>query len=336
MKRLVRYLSHKLQRKTQSLKNEYITRKRKEILTFSFFLLLSFLFWTLQVLREEITTSYTIHLEITDVPKNILITSKVPVLEVKLRDQGADLFNLYRKENDPVTVPFSPKDVKSGRYTLSPEDILSIVQKRITGSAQIISVYPNSLVLYFSIGQSKQLPIKVNGDFRTKQQYMISGEIVTDPEMVTAYAPEDLLAKLDECETDSLFLQNLSESYTTEVAIKPISGVKFYPDKVRLEVPVESFTQKELQVPFFITNLPVDKTLRTFPANASISCFVALSKYNQMKNDEFSVVIDYQDIQNEKQKKVKVNLKEYPVYVSNVQLLNDSVEFIIEDKIIHD
>lgn len=315
----------------------FIKRKNnKELLTFSFFLLLSFLFWTLQVLREEITTSYTIHLEITDVPKNILITSKVPVLEVKLRDQGADLFNLYRKENDPVTVPFSPKDVKSGRYTLSPEDILSIVQKRITGSAQIISVYPNSLVLYFSIGQSKQLPIKVNGDFRTKQQYMISGEIVTDPEMVTAYAPEDLLAKLDECETDSLFLQNLSESYTTEVAIKPVSGVKFYPDKVRLEVPVESFTQKELQVPFSITNLPIDKTLRTFPANASISCFVALSKYNQMKNDEFSVVIDYQDIQNEKQKKVKVNLKEYPVYVSNVQLLNDSVEFIIEDKIIHD
>ncbi|MGL4779876.1 MAG: CdaR family protein [Bacteroidales bacterium] len=315
----------------------FIKRKNnKELLTFSFFLLLSFFFWTLQVLREEITTSYTIHLEVTDIPKNILITSKIPVLEVKLRDQGADLFNLYRKENVPVTVPFSPKDVKSGRYTLSPEDILSIVQKRITGSAQIISVYPNSLVLYFSIGQSKQLPIKINGDFQTKQQYMVSGEIVTDPEMITAYAPEDLLAKLDECETDSLFLQNLSETYTTEVAIKPVSGVKFYPDKVKLEVPVESFTQKELQVPFTIMNLPEDKTLRTFPANAAISCFVALSKYNQMKNNEFSVVIDYKDIQNEKQKKVKVNLNEYPVYVSNVQLLNDSVEFIIEDKIIHD
>ncbi|MGL5789514.1 MAG: CdaR family protein [Bacteroidales bacterium] len=315
----------------------FIRRKNnKELLTFSFFLLLSFFFWTLQVLREEITTSYTIHLDITDIPKNILITSKVPVLEVKLRDQGADLFNLYRKENDPVTVPFSPKDVKSGRYTLSPEDILSIVQKRITGSAQIISVYPNSLVLYFSIGQSKQLPIKVNGDFQTKQQYMISGEIVTDPPMVTAYAPQDLLAKLEECETDSLFLQNLSESYSTEVGIKPIPGVKFYPDKVRLDVPVESFTQKELQIPFEVINLPPDKTLRTFPANASISCFVALSKYNQIKNEEFSVVINYLDIKDENQKKVKANLNEYPIYISNIQLLIDSVEFIIEDKIIHD
>lgn len=336
MKRLVRYLSHKLQRKTQSLKNEYITRKRKEILTFSFFLLLSFFFWTLQVLREEITTSYTINLEITDIPKNILITSKIPAIDVKLRDQGADLFNLYRKENKPVTVPFSPKDMRSGRYTLSPEDILSIVQKRITGSAQIISVYPNSLVLYFSIGQSKQLPIKVNGDFRTKQQYMISGEITTDPQMVTAYAPEDLLAKLEECETDSLFLQNLSETYTTDIGIKPVPGVKFYPDKVRLDVPVESFTQKELQVPFVIKDLPEDKILRTFPANASISCFVALSKYSQMKKEEFSVIVDYKDIVNEKQNKVKVKLEDYPVYVSNVQLLNDSVEFIIEDKIIHD
>ncbi|MGL5731787.1 MAG: CdaR family protein, partial [Bacteroidales bacterium] len=236
----------------------------------------------------------------------------------------------------PVTVPFSPKDVKSGRYTLSPEDILSIVQKRITGSAQIISVYPNSLVLYFSIGQSKQLPIKVNGDFQTKQQYMISGEIVTDPPMVTAYAPQDLLAKLEECETDSLFLQNLSESYSTEVGIKPIPGVKFYPDKVRLDVPVESFTQKELQIPFEVINLPPDKTLRTFPANASISCFVALSKYNQIKNEEFSVVINYLDIKDENQKKVKANLNEYPIYISNIQLLIDSVEFIIEDKIIHD
>ncbi|MGL5731239.1 MAG: hypothetical protein ACRCX5_08970, partial [Bacteroidales bacterium] len=55
----------------------FIRRKNnKELLTFSFFLLLSFFFWTLQVLREEITTSYTIHLDITDIPKNILITSK--------------------------------------------------------------------------------------------------------------------------------------------------------------------------------------------------------------------------------------------------------------------
>lgn len=308
----------------------------KELLTFSFFLLLSAFFWFLQILREEITTSQSFKVEISDIPKNILITSKVPALEVKLKDQGANLFNFLRKKSEPLDLSFNPKDLKSGRYVLSTDDILSLVQKSVPPTTQVVSIYPNNIVLYYSIGQSKQIPVEVRGSFLTKQQYMISGLILVQPEMVTAYAPEDVLSKLTFCETDSVAVSDLSETFSREVNIKPIPGVKFYPDRVRIEVPVESFTQKEFRVPIKVINLPADKALRTFPANAGLTCFVALSKYKDLTEDQFNLEVNYEDVLQLKRNKLKVNLVDYPLYVTNVQIAADSVEYIIEDKIIHD
>lgn len=308
----------------------------KELLTFSFFLLLSAFFWFLQILREEITTSQSFKVELSDIPKNILITSKIPDLEVKLKDQGANLFNFLRKKTEPLVLNFNPKDLKSGRYALTTDDILSLVQKSVPPTTQVVSIYPNNIVLYYSIGQSKQIPVEVRGSFIPKQQYMISGLIQVQPEMVTAYAPEDVLSKLTYCETDSIGVNELSETFSREVNIKAVPGVKFYPDRVRIEVPVESFTQKEFQIPVKVTNLPDDKALRTFPGNVSLTCFVALSKYKDLTADQFDLEINYDDILKYKGNKIKVNLIDYPLYVTNVQMATDSVEYIIEDKIIHD
>ena len=307
----------------------------KELLTFSFFLLLSTFFWFLQILREDITTTYSFKIDIEDIPKNILLTSKVPDLEVKLKDQGANMFNFLRKSEESLVLNFNPKDMKSGRYTLTTDDVLSLVQKSLPSTAQVVSIYPNSFVLYYSIGQSKQIPVEVRGSFVTKQQYMISGPISVQPEMVTAYAPEDVLSKLTFCETDSVIAISLSGNFTKDVNLRNIPGVKFYPDVVRIEVPVESFTQKEFKVPVTVVNLPEDKALRTFPANASLTCFVALSKYKELTEDLFKLQVDFNDTQSSFTK-LKVNLVDYPLYVTNVQLATDSVEYIIEDKIIHD
>ncbi|MGL5787113.1 MAG: CdaR family protein [Bacteroidales bacterium] len=298
--------------------------------------MLSAFFWFLQILREDITTTYSFRVNIEDIPKNILITSKVPDLEVKFKDQGANMFNFLRKGDETLVLNFNPKDMKSGRYTLTTDDILSLVQKSLPPTSQVVSVYPNNFVLYYSIGQSKQIPVEVRGNFITKQQYMISGPIAVQPEMVTAYAPEDVLSGLTYCETDSITALNLSENFTKEVNIKGIPGVKFYPDVVRVEVPVESFTQKEFQVPVTIINLPADKALRTFPAKASLTCFVALSKYKELTENLFKLQIDFKETQSSVSNKLKINLIEYPLFVTNVQLATDSVEYIIEDKIIHD
>lgn len=308
----------------------------KELLTFSFFLLLSAFFWFLQILREEITTSKSFKVELSDIPKNILITSKNPELEVKLKDQGANLFNYLRKKTEPLVLNFNPKDLKSGRYVLTTEDILSLIQKSLPSTTQIVSIYPNNIVLYYSIGQSKQIPVEVRGNFLTKQQYMISGLIQVQPEMITAYAPEDVLSNLIFCETDSLEVSDLSEPFSREVNIKPIPGVKFYPDRVKIEVPIESFTQKEFKIPVRVVHLPEDKAVRTFPGKATLTCFVALSKYKDLTTDQFNLEIDYNEMLRLPGNKIKVHLVEYPLYVSNVQMITDSVEYIIEDKNTHD
>ncbi|MGL5920723.1 MAG: hypothetical protein ACRCZQ_09530, partial [Bacteroidales bacterium] len=95
-------------------------------------------------------------------------------------------------------------------------------------------------------------------------------------------------------------------------------------------------TQKEFQIPVRVMNLPEDKALRTFPGSISLTCFVALSKYKDLTVDQFNLEVNYEDILKFQRNKVKVNLIDYPLYVTNVQMATDSVEFIIEDKIIHD
>jgi YbbR domain-containing protein len=164
-------------------------------------------------------------------------------------------------------------------------------------------------------------------------QRMLSGKIEVNPTMVTVYASKSVLDTLSSVSTVFFEAKNVQDTLHRKIALKRMQGVKFIPDKVEVTIPVEEFTEKTLEIPIQGINVPNDLTMRTFPSKVSVSFFVVLSKFNDVKDSDFQATIDYSEFKNaEGNGKLKVNLSKVPSIVDNVRLNTSDVDVLMEEK----
>lgn len=77
-----------LLRKLGSVRSRLQSERSKDILTFLMFVALSFLFWMMQSLGEDMNTVYRIPIKYTNIPDNTIITCELPTsVTVHLRDE---------------------------------------------------------------------------------------------------------------------------------------------------------------------------------------------------------------------------------------------------------
>ena len=76
-----------LRQKFSGLRSRLQSERSKDILTFLLFVALSFLFWMMQSLGEDMNTVYRIPIKYTNIPDNTIITCDLPTsVTVHLRD----------------------------------------------------------------------------------------------------------------------------------------------------------------------------------------------------------------------------------------------------------
>ena len=113
------------------------------------------------------------------------------------------------------------------------------------------------------------------------------------------------------------------------MALDTAHGIKVIPDSIDLQIFVDLFTEKTVSVPIYCENIPSNKVLRTFPLKANITFRVSANQFNNANEDNFVVVVDYNQIK-EDSKNCKLILRSQPAGVSNIRISPETVEFIIE------
>ena len=107
-------------------------------------------------------------------------------------------------------------------------------------------------------------------------------------------------------------------------------GGKFIPDAVEMNVEVDMFTEKTVEVPIVGTNFPGNKILRTFPSKAKVVFRVGMSRFKGISKDDFVISVPYDEVISNKAKKLKLNLQSYPQDVTNIRILPQEVDYLLE------
>ena len=142
-----------------------------------------------------------------------------------------------------------------------------------------------------------------------------------------------ILKNIKEIKTDSFALKALSDTARVTLNLTPVRGAKIVPDKIEVMIPVEEVTTKKLTLPVISQNLPTGISMLTFPASVQINCMTPVSHFSKVRANDFSVGIDYNQLKDNMGKKVAVQIFKKPAFVKNVQVIPDSVEYILEEKV---
>lgn len=304
----------------------------RQFLTFLFFLGLSASFWFLLALDREYEFEVEVPLQLTNVPKNVIITTDPPKsVKLTLKGKGSDmLVYRYLKKIQPANFSFSSLNTSSQHVIISRTELLKLITPRLSSNVRIVSVHPEQPDFFYNNGLNKKVPVRLTGKIKANKLFYISAISVV-PDSVQVYASKEILDTLRFAYLEPVYYRSLQDTTRIRRNFKSIRGAKFDPASAQINVYVDQLTEKTVQVPVQWVNFPATKILRTFPSKVNITFQVGASMYRRITADNFVLVVNYADLINNKQNKCKLQLKSLPQGVSHVRISPSEVDYVIED-----
>jgi len=317
------------------IKNFLLSKMSREFLIFLFFLFIATAFWLLRVLNDDYEIQIPIDVKMVDVPQNIIITQELPhTISIKIKDKGTVLIGyLIKKDFYPIVVDFrNYENEKSKNVTVNTNELEKPFISQLSPTTKILAIQPEKMVYIYSTGESRRIPIRIQGNIRPIRQYYITDTLI-QPSYVTAYAPKQILNTLDKAYTNFITLTNFSSNINYEASIKHVTGVRFVPSTVKLTFKTDVFSEKNVEVPVQGINFPDNKRLLTFPSRVTVSFQVGSTLYKGIKGTDFLINVPYEELLNYKKEHYPLHLTKMPDGIRNVHITPPQVDFLIEQKV---
>ena len=250
---------------------------------------------------------------------------------VKLMVEGTGWQLLFSK------LRFSPRNIKVDLKNLSKQNFVSFkdqlysVNKEFDFRQRVVSVQPDTLYFDFSARNVKRVPVKLVSKLLFKNQYGLYESIKLIPEYVTLTGPKDDLMAITSWETDTLISKNIDETFSANISLKSPSklNIAIYPTLIQVKVPVDEFTEKEVEVPLQLKNNRLFDEVKLFPENVKVKIQVSLKNYPSVDKKAFEVFVDLDNWKNHGYKQLPIVLKGYPQFSKLIKIEPQFVDFII-------
>lgn len=322
-----------LKRFWDAVKAFLLSRRSREALVFTFFVLISAGFWLMQKLNESYDMELEYPLELVNVDEETVITSDLPeFLQVTLHDKGTSLMRYYLRRHRPtVTIDFAAHDRGGsfGHVDIPQSEVLKQITQLIDASTRVNAIRPDTLEYYYSRGVRKRVPITFRGKIQVDPMYYLVN-VSCQPDSVTVWGEQDFLDSLTVVPTVVTNLAGLKATTIRQIALMPMRGIKYEPADVTLTAEVDVYTEKSVQVPIVGTNFPGGLTLRTFPATATVTFRVGAKDFKKYGADNFVLTTTYEELLSMPDSMLHLQLRSVPEDISQIRIRPESVQFLIE------
>ncbi|HJA88994.1 MAG TPA: YbbR-like domain-containing protein [Candidatus Parabacteroides intestinavium] len=307
-------------------------RRWKEALIFFCFVLLSFGFWLLQALQQEYETDLSIPVRYNNVPANIIFESKIPdKITVHVRDKGSALLNYTLGQKfRAITLNLESLPMDTDRFIISRNSLETDIQKQILASTTVYNFEPQRILLNYGLRKSKEVPVVFNGSVSTESGFLVSSDIIITPSQVTVYASQSVLDTIQKVKTTFVDIKDAKKSITKNTELEQINGANLGTERVSVIIPIEEYTEKTLQVPVEVVQVPAKYKLRTFPQSVEVLCNIPISKFKDLTNESLAIQVPFQDLEENVTGSFTIDLTKKPDWVKNYTLNPNTIEFILE------
>ncbi len=319
------------------LKEKLINRN---VAVFSFFLLLSFIFWYINALSKDITGSVNFPVRYTNFPENLALVNELPdKLTLELEGSGYSLLRARISGNNTpliIDVDNSGLSVRDNEteleFFIHSYNLRESFMRQLRNNFEITSVQPDSINFVFDKVIVRKVPVKPDIKVNLQKQFMINGNIVTDPDSVEISGPRTIIDTIMFVETEFHEFNQVKEQITRNLEIEPIRKIGISHKKIEITVPVEQYTEEVIDVGIRIINKPDTAEVRLFPDMVSVQYNIALSDYNRMQEIPLDAVVDMKNLDIRKVDRLNVEMINLPPFITNVRYNPMQVEYIIEKK----
>lgn len=323
--------------KAQALLRKFNLKNDRKPIIFLICVGIATIFWFLNALEKEYTVELSFPVKYTNLPKNKILSNDPPNhFTLDVRSYG---FTLLRYK---LSVAFSPiifnvneftgktmEETNKSMYAIPSRQYRSRIAAQLSNELNITGIHPDTVHFYFDRIVARKFKVTPDISYELKKQHYLFDDIKIKPDSITVKGPESILDTLKTVRTVAQHYKALDQSTQRNVSLKEIKKLEFSPNRVIINIPVEEYTEKQIEVPITIDNLPDSIHVNLFPASVRISFMTGLSHFSEITKDDFRASVLYNDLKN-KMDYLPVYLEKVPPHLKSVNFLPKKIEYLIE------
>lgn len=270
-------------------------------------------------------------------PKNKILSVELPkFIQAEVKTTGAKLMfiGFNQSKNEIIIDASTVLNKKKNQQNVAINTALTVgsFTKILNTEVELVKVKPDSI--YFSFGKSYQkvVPVKPTLLINFDPFYNYTNKVKITPSFVTLFGDSTLLSSIDSLNTDKIVLNDfnntISQTAKLNIPEELVQRIGVSTDEVLLEINVDKFTEKNLEVPVETINVPANFQLKTFPDKVSLKLQVPMSEFEKLNPSLFKVVVDFKDSQVNKNK-LKVSVVKSPDNIKITKISPEKVEYLL-------
>jgi len=286
---------------------------------------IAFVFWIAVKMTETYEREIKVNIEFKS-PSDNLMLSKVPPnqLIVTVKGSGWDLF-WVKSPNLSYFLTFDDaKETRVFRQQLFRYDIASQLENK---DIEIITLIPEQISLKLDIRTNKRVRVEFKENIKIAPQFTQIGSTVIQPENVLVTGPANEVNKIESWQTEPFEVEGMNKRIKNSIPLQshPNKQVSFAPQAVTYDIIIEELTEKELILP--IELIGDTAGLKIFPNQIRVKCNVGLSNYDRLTADNFSLIIDANNIKDKE--RLPIIIQKTPTFIQHVTYEMNSVNYLI-------
>jgi len=325
-----------LNRLLQSLSNLSDENFRSRLSIFLVCLLISVIIWLITILSVEYDTDVRFPLKYVSFPEDkFLVKATDNELFLKYEETGSQLFRLkYIMRKPEIVISLNNMSLKKDGegYTayLLTSNMADYISRQLDISQTLLSISPDTLYFKFEDRIEKSVPVIPKLELEFAQQFSLYDTISWSPENISISGPASMVNKIDTLYSELIILNKLKESISMNAGVitADMDQLSLSPAEINIMIPVEEYTEQKTTVPLRSFNRH-GWNVKFFPETIDITFLVALKDYKKVTPEMFSLNADWDNVDIETDKKVKVQITKSPSFVRITGISPEKVEFIL-------
>ncbi len=290
-------------------------------------LVISFVIWILTTLSQVYTTEIMVPVAYKNLPTDkVLINTLERELYMDVEARGIDLILQIGVSPKTIVVDYE-KYVKSPK--IGTRSLISPFERQLSTIA-IKAIQPDTIYFRFDKRSEKLVPIVLQADVLAETHFRVN-KIAITPDSVFVTGPASIVDSLKAWHTEKLTLRGITQSFDNDIELlKPqYETINLSIDYTNYFIDVEEFTEKELNVPIEIKNIPKNLNVFPYPKTVRILFQVGVGDYDEIVADDFMVVADFSKINIMNNTKIPLTLVDKPPRIKNEYFSPKSCDYII-------
>ncbi|GEM_PF-5801097 len=317
-----------------------LIKDRRRLTVFVLFLSLSASIWLLISLGHTYNTTIMIPVKYDNLPENKTLLNEVPArIAVNVAGSGYNLIK-YDNEFDDDTLAINMDNLNMstwGEYQrgyLDANSIGKVLQERAGGALSVNRVLSDTISFVFDLKVARTIGVMPITEFEVEPGYIVLDSGRCSPSELEVFGALTLLDTLASLRTERIKLGELNKSISKKVPVDmAILGgdAELEIDSVVIDIEIDQLTEKRMVVAPELINVPDSLQMLLFPKSVELSFQVALSRFSQVRESDFRVLIDYSKAE-EGLQILPVDLVGWPPDAHKVRLQPEMVEFVLTER----